>query len=113
MDTEKTKILLQATWIKANTEDKLTVKYGEEEFCIDNMDSSYSGYEDIADLMIAEGGVTEVSVYTDKINARLLSIKQQGIELEGIGILPYTEDIQVYKLFGEYEPYTLSDLKIG
>ena len=113
MDTEKTKILLQATWIKANTQDKLTVKYGEEEFCIDNMDSSYSGYEDIADLMIAEGGVTEVSVYTDKINARLLSIKQQGIELEGIGILPYTEDIQVYKLFGEYEPYTLSDLKIG
>lgn len=66
MDTEKTKILLQATWIKANTQDKLTVKYGEEEFCIDNMDSSYSGYEDIADLMIAEGGVTEVSVYTDK-----------------------------------------------
>ena len=109
----KTEIVLQAAWIKANSDDRLTVKYEGEEFVIDNHDASYQGYEDITDLKIADGGAAEVKAYTDKVNARLLSIKEQSVELEDLGTYPYTENIQVYKLFGEYEPYTLSDLKIG
>lgn len=109
----ETEITLEATWIKANSDDELTVKYEEQEFAVANFDETYTGYEDIADIKIAEGGATEVTVYTDKINARLLSIKDCSIELEGLGVYPYAENIQVYKLFGEYEPYTLSDLKIG
>ena len=110
---ENSSVLLEATWIKANTDGKLTVKYEEQEFVIANYDSSYDSYEDIADLEIKDGGVSDVKVYTDKVNARLLSIKDNTIELEEAGTFPYVENIQVYKLFGEYEPYTLSDLKIG
>jgi len=116
LDVEKTEpadIMLEAAWIKGNTEGELTVKYGGREFALANFDEDYHGYEDIADIEIKDGGVTSVRVYTDKINARLLSIRNQYIELEDVGIYPYAEQIQVYKLFGEYEPYTLSDLKIG
>ncbi len=109
----ETEITLEATWIKANSDGELTVKYEEHEFAIANIDETYVGYEDIADIKIAKGGATEVTVYTDKINARLLAIKESAIELEGLGVYPYAENIQVYKLFGEYEPYALSDLKIG
>lgn len=106
-------VTLDAVWIKGNSDGKLSVKYGTKEFAIANFDTAYDGYEDIADIEIKEGGVSDVSVYTDKVNARLLSIKDGEIELDGMGSYPYAEDIQVYKLFGEYEPYTLADLKIG
>ncbi len=105
--------VLEAVWIKANTEGQLSVKYGMQEFAIANYDKDYENYEDIADIEIKDGGVSAVKVYTDKVNARLLSVKNREIELENIGTYPYVENIQVYKLFGEYEPYTLSDLKIG
>lgn len=111
--SEKTEICLEAAWIKGNSDGKIAVKYGVSEFVVDNHDSDYVDYEDIADLKIENGGVSEVTVYNDKVNARLLSIRDYKIELEGIGTYPYAENIQVYKLFGEYEPYTLSDLKIG
>ncbi len=110
---EASEIVLDAVWIMANSDEQMKIKYAEKEFAIANFDDEYTGYEDIADVVIRAGGVSEVRTYTDKINARLLSIKDHEIELEGLGIYPYTDDIQVYKLFGEFEPYTLSDLKIG
>ncbi len=112
-EREKSKVSLRAAWIKGNSDGKLTVTYNEKEFAVANYDSSYTGYEDIVDLRIEDGGVSEVSVYTDKVNARILSVKEREIELEGLGTYPYAENIQVYKLFGEYEAYTLADLKIG
>lgn len=112
-ESEKAEISLESVWIKSNTEGNLSVKYGTHEFAIANFDAAYVSYEDIADIEIKDGGVSAVNVYTDRINARLLSVKNDAIELEGIGTYPYSQNIQVYKLFGEYEPYTLSDLKIG
>ena len=113
MEKDVSQISLEAVWIFANTDGRLRVKYGAHEFSLANLDNTYESYEDIADIKIQSGGVSEVKVYKNKVNARLLSIKDQTIELEGVGTYPYTEQIQVYKLFGEYEPYTLADLKIG
>ncbi len=110
---EETEIPLEAVWIMDNTQNNLHIKYGEHEFKIPNLDDQYKNYEDIADIVISGGGVSAVDVYTEKVNEKLLSIKNQNIELEDKGRFPYVENIQVYKLFGEYEPYTLGDLKIG
>ncbi len=112
-DKSEAVVMLEAVWIKSNTDGRLTVKYGDDEFEIAGQDTDYRGYEDIADLTIANGGVLDVKVYSDKIHAKLISVKDAEIELEGDRIYPYVKGIQVYKLFGEYEPYTLSDLKIG
>jgi len=112
-EKQKSQVVLKTAWIRGNSDGQLTVKYGDKEFAIANNDTRYTDYEDIADLEIKDGGVFKVKVYTDKVNARLLSVKNQKIELEEAGTFPYAENIQVYKLFGEYEPYTLSDLKIG
>lgn len=112
-EKQKSQVVLKTAWIRGNSDGQLTVKYGDQEFAITNYDPEYTDYEDIVDLEIKDGGVFKVKVYTDKVNARLLSVKNQKIELEEAGTFPYAENIQVYKLFGEYEPYTLSDLKIG
>lgn len=106
-------VLLKTAWVKGNTENKLTVRYGDNEFALANCDREYNGYEDIVDITVKDGGAALVTAYTDKINAKLLSVRDGKIELEGAGIFPYTEHMQVYKLYGEYEPYTLADLKIG
>ena len=112
-ETEKTQVLLEAAWIRANTEQNLTVIYDGKEFVSANLDNSYNGYEDIADIVIEDGGCASVQPYTEKINGKLLSVKERTIELEEFGTYEYDEGIQVYKLFGEYEPYTVADLQIG
>nr|MBQ8251805.1 SpoIID/LytB domain-containing protein [Lachnospiraceae bacterium] len=112
-DIYETKIELEKVWIKANTDQTLKIVCGDKEFSGTNFDSSYSGCEDIADIVIKKGGCKSVKPYTDKINAKLISIKPRTIELENFGTYEYDDRIQVYKLFGEYEPYTLSDLQIG
>lgn len=106
-------VLLKTAWIKGNTQNELTVRYGNDEFAMANHDEGYNGYEDIVDITVKDGGAASVTAYTDKINAKLLSVRDGEIELDGAGVFSYTENMQVYKLYGEYEPYTLADLKIG
>ncbi len=100
-EKQKSQVVLKTAWIRGNSDGQLTVKYGDQEFAIANYDPEYTDYEDIVDLEIKDGGVFKVKVYTDKVNARLLSVKNQKIELEEAGTFPYAENIQVYKLFGE------------
>lgn len=110
---EESKLSLDAVWIVASDSKSITFKYKEQNIKLPNATDGYRSYEDIADLLIEKEGITDVKVYNDKLNAKLLSINDGKIELEGVGSFPYTEDIQVYKLFGEQKQYTLSDLKIG
>lgn len=113
LEKKESALTLEAAWILSGNGDRIAFKFEEHTIELANNTPDYRGYEDIADIRIEKGGITQINVYTDKINARLLSIKEGTIELEGLGEIPYTDKIQVYKLFGTYEPYTLSDLKIG
>lgn len=104
-------VTLPKAWIMANGGADLTFRYRDIVFTLPAQ-TEYNSYEDIADLVLFGGKIREIKPYRTKVNAKLLCIRDGKIELES-GIYPYADDIQVYKLFGNYEPYTLSDLKIG
>ncbi|MBO6016077.1 MAG: SpoIID/LytB domain-containing protein, partial [Lachnospiraceae bacterium] len=106
------KFTMERAWIESNTQEGLFVRYRDKIFRFPYQKEIFDDFEKIADVTIADGKPSEVKVYRDVISGKLLGFTDSEIELEG-QILPYARDLQVYKLYGEKEPYTLSDLKIG
>lgn len=69
----------------------------------------------IADITITDGVVSEV-IYKDskKINDKVISISRgEGIELENAGYLAFSENMKVYKLYGELSRVTEEEIRIG
>ena len=69
----------------------------------------------IADVTITDGAVSEV-IYKDskKINDKVISISRgEGIELENAGYLAFSENMKIYKLYGELSRVTEEEIRIG
>lgn len=69
--------------------------------------------EQVADVELTDGAVTSVEVRADKINGKILSADEEGIEVEGYGKLPLAADYKGYRLFDSLEMCTASDLCFG
>ncbi len=69
--------------------------------------------EQVADVTLTDGLVTEVVPKTTKINGRILSANEGGIEVEGFGRLPLAADYKGYRLYDSLEMCTAADLRFG
>ena len=49
----------------------------------------------------------------DKISGRLLGVSRNGAEIEGHGTIPFSEDLQCYRLYGRLSQMDIGELKIG
>ncbi len=69
--------------------------------------------EEIADLYIAEGCVRRISLKKDRIAGKILSIKNEGIELQGYGVIPVSEHFRYYETYGNYQEKSAYGLVVG
>lgn len=69
--------------------------------------------EQIADLEFADGTLQSVRIKPDKVNGKLLSVRDGEIELEGGGKYPYREDLRIYRLYGKMSECGEEELRIG
>lgn len=69
--------------------------------------------EQVADVTLTDGAVTGIQVKAEKINGRILSANQDGIEVEGHGRIPLAEDYKGYRLYDRLEMCTAADLPFG
>lgn len=69
--------------------------------------------EQIADVTLTDGRITEVAVKTEKINGRVLGYSGGCIELEGYGKLPLSGEYRGYRLYGSLAMCTVQDLSYG
>lgn len=69
--------------------------------------------EQIADIVLTDGTVTDIRVKTEKINGRILSADETGVEVEGFGKLPLAQDYKGYRIFNTLTMCTVRDLLIG
>lgn len=69
--------------------------------------------EQVADVTLTDGAVTDIQVKAEKINGRILSATQDGIEVEGYGRIPLAEDYKGYRLYDRLEMCTAADLPFG
>lgn len=69
--------------------------------------------EQIADVVLTDGAVTGVFAKTEKINGRILSADENGIEIEGCGIYPLDADYKGYRLYDSLVMCTVRDICFG
>lgn len=69
--------------------------------------------EQIADVTLTDGLVTEIKLKKEKINGRILSADETGVEVEGYGKLPLAADCRGYRLYDSLEMCTVRDIRIG
>lgn len=69
--------------------------------------------EQVADITLTDGYITEVRIKAEKVNGKVLSAGPDAVELEGFGKLPLAEDVKGYRLYDSLEMCTVSDIAIG
>ncbi len=69
--------------------------------------------EQVADVTLTDGLVTEILLKKDKINGRILSADAEGVEVEGYGKIPLAPDCRGYRLYDSLEMCTVRDIRIG
>ncbi len=69
--------------------------------------------EQVADLEFEKGILQKGKLKTEKLNGKILCIKDDSITLEGKGEFPVSDKFCVYKLYGTLEKIEKSDLIIG
>ena len=71
-------------------------------------------FEDqVADLYLRSGKVEKIVLKEERINGKILAVKEDSIEVEGYGAVPMDEGFQVYRLYGDFARRTINDLLVG
>ncbi|MCM1064918.1 MAG: SpoIID/LytB domain-containing protein [Eubacterium sp.] len=69
--------------------------------------------EQVADVVLTDGAVTDIFAKTEKVNGRILSADENGIEVEGLGVYPLDEDYKGYRLYDQMAMCTAGDICFG
>lgn len=104
---------LNKVWVEGNDKDTITIRYKNRTIVLEKDKIDFKERQVLADVVMTEGKIVSIVPYTEKVNGKLLSIQNGCIELEGKGTFSYAPDMQVYKLYGDKEEYTMDNLKIG
>lgn len=77
----------------------------------DMMDSSYN--QKLADIRIINDKVTDIVLKVDVITAKVLSVSEDGVEIEGYGTLGLSDHYRIYKIYGELAVEPTSQILVG
>ncbi len=69
--------------------------------------------EQVADVTLVDELVSQVVCKTHKVNGKVLTVDAGGVELQGIGYLPFTEDYRGYRLYDILTMCGPQDVVIG
>lgn len=67
----------------------------------------------VADLEVKEGVVQKIVLKEDTIEGKVLSMDEDGLEIEGYGTIPIGRGYKVYKIYDELEQKSENDVVIG
>lgn len=67
----------------------------------------------LADISLKRGKLQKVTMKKKRISGKVLSIKDDAIEVEGYGSLKLDKDFRVYRLYGHLEEKTIQDILVG
>ncbi len=67
----------------------------------------------IVDVMVEQGVVTGLTVQKDTIEAKVLRIGEDFVELEGYGVLELEEGSRVYRMYGALEESSWQEVLVG
>ena len=69
--------------------------------------------DNLADLSLKNGKLQKVTLKKKRITGKVLAVKDDSIEIEGYGKIKLDKDFKVYKLYGQFEEQSVSDILVG
>ena len=102
---------LKNVWVTENADGMLECFYHQTIFYTQT--DSNAERECIADLTFSDGKLIKVKGKNEKVHGKLLRLSEEELEIEGCGIYPIGEGMEVYKLYGSLETLSAADLRIG
>lgn len=67
----------------------------------------------LADVTLKKGHISKVALKKDTIEGKVLSVKEDSIEIEGYGTLKLDPDFKVYKTYGVVKELRKKDILVG
>lgn len=93
---------LKNVWILSSTENSITFFFeGKEQTLSTKGRVQESLKECVGDLTVQGEEIISLVLKPDKVQAKVLRVDENGMELEGYGELPFAEGFRVYRLYGE------------
>lgn len=110
------KSILENVWIMEDDGNHIQFFYEDYELVGEykrESEGSQSLREQVGNIAFQQGTISEVSLKSERISGKLLSISDSQLEIEGYGSLEMKEGCVGYKLYEELSKAELSDLSIG
>ena len=67
----------------------------------------------LADVSLKDGSLKKVTWKKKKISGKVLAITDSSVEIENYGTLKFDKDFKVYRLYGQFEERSVSDILVG
>lgn len=100
-------------WLSEGDRGRLNVYIGTiiREFSVKKEMGESSGA--IADVALKDGRIKKISLKKDTIQGKVLSVKENSIEIEGYGTFKLDKDFRVYKTYGVVREMKTKDILVG
>ena len=99
--------------ILENTKDQITIFSEGFTITLPCGNLSVEFLNEVADIYVTDGSVTKISTKKESILGKILSIRQDGIELEGYGLVPIADKFRFFETFGNYTEKSIENLIVG
>ena len=109
-------VTYENVWVENVEDGELAVHAGSITRTFPLPDSEKNGenvLHNIVDLTLEKGRLTKITIKKDRITGKVLSVGEEYIEIEGYGQVPLAPAFRVYKVYGEYEEQSKSDILVG
>lgn len=109
-------VVYKNVWVSSAEEKELTGYVGDvfRELSFQKKIKSPKDMENqVADLYLSQGEVKKIVLKKERVGGKVLSVKEDSIEIEGYGEVPVEEGFGVYKLYGQFERQTMSNILVG
>lgn len=105
-------VIYENAWI-VSMEDRKMLLYKDGELHTLSVNSNEVLKEVLADVVASNGNVKNIRLKTDVISGKVLSVDDEGVEIEGYGQVTFDEDMAVIKNYGELEDAEIKDVLVG
>lgn len=100
-------------WIQQAKDDKATIFFEGKtsEYSLKGLEKEI--YGQVADIIVKGNQITKISLKKEKIEGKVLSIDESGVDVQGYGRVPFDTDFVVYKTYGDLEMRQIKDIVVG
>ena len=109
-------VLVSNVWIESYEETQLRVflnGYHKTYSCNLDVEDPATLESSLADIKLSDEKVTDIIRKTDVLSAKVLAVSDQGVELEGYGLLQLSDHYKIYKIYGELAVEPTSQILVG